>query len=172
MSDTKYQKVWSRRARLIILVGGLVLTLACLITGTLSVFNDSCTKSFERAPEAVVRAYVSAVNQVDPVTVVNCWAHNDFYEINRGCNEMCLQKVIGNSFRVLQVNLSEPFTSDDGRGRLRASMIVGCQFSEEQHIAEILLDTRNPGLPWAHWKIIESNFGGDVGTPWCPNPNP
>ncbi len=172
MSDTTYQKKWSRRLRLIFLVGGLILTAACLITGVLSVFHDSCTNSFERAPEAVLRAYVDAVNRVDPITIVNCWSHNAFYEINRGCNEMCLQKVIGASFQILQVNISQPLRAEDGREKIRASMIVGCADSQEQHIAEVLLDTRNSALPWAHWKIVESNFGGEVGSPWCNSPQP
>jgi hypothetical protein len=37
----------------------------------------------------------------------------------------------------------------------------------EQHTAEIILDGIDSEVPWRHWKIVRSDFGGPLSDPWC-----
>jgi hypothetical protein len=168
MSDSKYQTMWKRRVKMIALIAGVGLMLGCLVFGTLSVFRDSCTGSYDRSPELVLKSFTSAIQKTDPVTIINCWDHNKFYELTTGCTEVCLERVLGVPLNVIETQISDVF-QQDGRDRIRASMIVSCPNSDQQHTAELLLDTRKANLPWAHWKIIQSNYGGEMGNSWCGN---
>lgn len=166
MTDSKYQNNWKRRARMFALVAAIGLMVACVVFATVSVFRDSCTGSYDRSPELVIKSFADAIQRTDPVTIVNCWDHNKFYELNTGCTEICLEHILGTPLNIVGTQISDVF-QQDGRDRIRASVIVNCPDSNEQHTAEILLDTRNSSLPWAHWKIIQSNYGGEMGNTWC-----
>ncbi|NTV36940.1 MAG: hypothetical protein HGA53_08305, partial [Anaerolineaceae bacterium] len=61
MTDSKYQTMWKRRVKMIALIAGVAIMLGCLVFGTLSVFRDSCTGSYDRSPELVLKSFTAAI---------------------------------------------------------------------------------------------------------------
>jgi hypothetical protein len=167
MSDAYYQERAARRTRTLLVVGGLVLVIACVVAGVASLFYDACTKSFDRSPEAVVSAFVDAVARGDAQVAQECWEHETYYDLEAGCSEICLSRVFGAQFEVVDLVLDSSSITTDGRANLPARVAITCTESGEEHVAEIVLDSVGSNVPWKHWAIIHSTFGGTVAEQWC-----
>ena len=167
MSDAYYQERAKRRTRYMVIAGALVVIVACAAFGVVSVYYDACTKSFNRSPAAVVSAFVGAVGRGDAPLAQECWEHETFYDLEAGCSEICLSKVVGASYEVVEVTLDDMHITPDGRANVRASVSITCTEGREAHTGEILLDSVGANVPWKHWAIIHSTFGGSFAEPWC-----
>jgi hypothetical protein len=167
MSDTYYRERAARRARLRWIVGGIA---AVVVVGLLiirALLYDACTRSFDRSPRSIVSTFVEAVGRGDAAVAQECWEHHAYYDLEAGCSEICLSRVLGVQYRVVDIALDPPQTTPDGRANLRATVSIECADSGEEHTAEILLDSVGSNVPWKHWAIIRSTFGGTVAEAWC-----
>jgi hypothetical protein len=167
MSDAYYQERAARRARRLWIIGAAVVVVLCLVVGVVSLRYDACTKSFERSPRAVVSAFVEAVGRGDVAMAQECWEHDAYYELEAGCSELCLARVFGAQYEILGLSLGAPHTTPAGRANLTATVSIACAGGGEEHTAEIVLDSVGGNVPWKHWAIIHSSFGGTVAEPWC-----
>jgi hypothetical protein len=167
MSDEFYQERARRRTRLLLVAGGLAAVVICAVAGVVSLLYDACTKSFDRSPRAVVFAYLDAVTRGDLPVAQECWEHHTYYDLEAGCSEICLSRVLGTRFEVLDLELGDPHGSADGRANLLATVSIVCAEGGESHDAEIRLDSVGSNLPWKHWSIVHSTFGGTLADPWC-----
>jgi hypothetical protein len=166
MSDTYYRERAARRARLWWMLGGIAaVVLVVLVTRAL--FYDACTKSFDRSPRSIVSAFVAAVGSGDATVAQGCWEHQAYYDLEAGCSEICLSRVLGTQYRIANITLDSPYTTPAGRANLRAVVAIECAEGSETHSGEILLDSVGGNVPWKHWAIIHSTFGGTVAEPWC-----
>jgi len=166
-SDAYYRERAARRTRLWVSLGLLAAIVICAVVGVRNLFYDACTHSFDRSPRAVVSTYVNAVGRGDAGGAQECWEHHAFYDLEAGCSEICLSRAFGGQFQVVDITLDEAYKTSDGRSNLQATVSIACIGSGETHIAEILLDGVGSNLPWKHWAIISSTFGGTVAEPWC-----
>ena len=57
MSDEYYRQRAARRGRMYWIIGGVLLALACVVAGVIRTYQDSCTGSFDRSPQAVIESY-------------------------------------------------------------------------------------------------------------------
>jgi hypothetical protein len=96
-----------------------------------------------------------------------CWDHFAYFDLEAGCSEVCLSKVYGAQFEVVDITLGSPSTTPEGRANWPATVSIACAAGDESHTAEILLDSVSSNTPWKHWEIIHSTFGGSVVDPWC-----
>jgi hypothetical protein len=167
MSDAYFEERARRRTRVLWIIGGTVVVLACAIAGAGSLFYDACTKSFDRLPHAVVSAYVEAVSHGNAPVAQECWEHNAYYSLDAGCSEICLSKALGSGFQVLDVALGSPSVTAAGRENLTATVSIACGSNGPQYTGEITLDSVGSHLPWRHWAIVRSTLGGTVAEPWC-----
>ena len=167
MSDTYYRERAARRARLWWVLGGLAAAVVVVVLVTRALFYDACTRSFDRAPRSIVSTFVEAVGRGDAAVAQECWEHHAYYELEAGCSEICLSRALGAQYRVLDIALDSPRTTPAGRANLQATVSVECAESGEEHTAEILLDSVGGNVPWKHWAIIRSTFGGTVAESWC-----
>jgi hypothetical protein len=168
MSDSYYQERAKRRTRILLILGGLVVMVACIAAGVLSLMYDGCTRSFDRAPRSVISAYVNAVKLGDATTAQGCWQHQAFYELDAGCSEICLSKVWGAQYELTGLAVAdEPQITSDGRANLTATVSIDCTENAGTYTGEIVLDSVKANVPWRHWTIIRSTFGGTVAEPWC-----
>lgn len=165
MSDTFFREQAGRRRRRLALVGILLVSLACLGFGTYSALHDTCTRSFERSPQAVIQSYVNAIARGDASTAQACWEHLAFLDVESGCSEICLSRLWGAPYTLGELQLSQP-TPESGRARIRVQAQISCP-DGSNHSAEIILDSVAQDLPWRHWKIIRSDLGGPLSDPWC-----
>ena len=69
----------------------------------------------------------------------------------------------GTKYAILTTEMPTP----EGRAKLAAQVTIACTEGGETHQAEILLDSVAANLPWKHWGIVHSTFGGTVAEPWC-----
>ncbi len=167
MSDAYYQERAKRRARILWLLGALIVLVIAIFLGIRALFYDACTKSFDRLPESIVQAYVNAVGQGDVPVAQECWEHETYYDLEAGCSEICLSKVYGVQYEVLDIAVGEPYATPEGRANLQATVSIACTEGGETHTAEILLDSVGSDVPWRHWAIVHSTFGGSIAEPWC-----
>ncbi len=168
MSDLIYQQRAARQRRNLILAGVLLALGACLYFGLTNLFHDSCTQSFTRDPRAVVVSFIQSVQQGDRDGTTRCWVHNQIYDWQNGCIEACLEHFQGKSFDLVDVTLGNEETTPQGRANLKATVTITCKDSGQTEQGEILLDSVASRLPWRHWKIGFSTFGGSFARPWCP----
>ncbi|MFN2183280.1 MAG: hypothetical protein ACK2UA_14865 [Anaerolineae bacterium] len=167
MSDSYYQERARRRTR-ILLIAGVVAVIAVVVIAVFwSLYRDACTGSFERSPSAVVAAYLEAIGRGDAAAAQACWQHEAYYELEAGCSEICLAKVYGAQFTIVDVVPGEPYTTPEGRHNLETAVTVACTDGGETHTAQVLLDSVAGDPPWKHWTIVHSTFGGTVVEPWC-----
>jgi hypothetical protein len=89
-----------------------------------------------------------------------------YYDTEAGCSEICLSRVLGTSFRVIDLTPSEPYT-EGGRARIRAMVSATCPGGDQPLRGEILLDDITRAVRWRHWKIVQSRLGGTSAQPWC-----
>jgi hypothetical protein len=167
MSDAYYQERAKRRARLLWIAAAIVALIVLAVVVIWSLYRDACTKSFERSPTAIVSAFLEAVSSGDVATAQECWEHDTYYDLEAGCSDICLSKVYGAQFEVTGITLGEPHTTAGGRANLPATVSIACTSDGQTHTAEIVLDSVGSDLPWKHWAIIHSTFGGSVVEPWC-----
>lgn len=167
MSDTYYRERAARRARLWWILGGIAAAVVLVVLVTRELFYDACTRGFDRSPRSIVLTFVEAVGHGDAAVAQECWEHHAYYDLEAGCSEICLSRVLGAQYRVVDITLNSPYTTPDGRANLRAVVSIECAEGREEHIAEILLDSVGSNVPWKHWAIIRSTFGGTVAEPWC-----
>jgi len=167
MSDAYYQARARRRTRMLATVATIIVVILLVLLGIRALFHDACTGSFERSPTAVVSAYLDAVSRGNIPVAQECWEHEAFYDLGAGCSEICLSKVYGAQFQVVELTTGEPYTTPDGRGNLQATVSIACAEGGQTHTAEVLLDSVSSDLPWRHWAIVHSTFGGTVVEPWC-----
>lgn len=165
VSDTLYREQAARRNRARLLIGAIALVIACLVFASYSALQDSCTGGFERDPQSVVESYVEAIASGDARAAAACWHHLAYMDIEAGCSEICLSRLVGTDFQLQDVQLG-PETNESGRARLVASIAAACP-DGTQHTGEISLDSIAADVPWRHWKIVESTFGGPLSDPWC-----
>jgi hypothetical protein len=167
MSDSYYQERARRRTRYL-LIGGAIAVVAIVLAAVIwSLYRDACTGSFERSPTAVVSSYLEAVGRGDAPAAQACWQHEAYYELEAGCSEICLSKVYGAQFTIVDIAAGEPNTTPEGRHNLEATVTIACTEGGENHTADILLDSVEGDPPWKHWTIVHSTFGGSVVEPWC-----
>jgi hypothetical protein len=167
MSDAYYQQRAARRVRILWIAGGLVVVVVCVVAGIVSLFYDACTKSFDRSPRAVVSTFVRAVGQGNVPVAQECWEHNAYYDLNAGCSEVCLSRAFGAPFQVVDISLGSPATTAEGRANLTATVSIVCTASGQEHNGQVLLDSVGSSLPWKHWAIVHSTFGGTAAQAWC-----
>jgi hypothetical protein len=167
VSDAYYQERARRRARVGLTALAVVVIVLCAVAGVGSLFYDACTKSFDRSPQAVVSAYLEAIGRGDAGIAQECWEHSHYFEIGAGCSEICLARVLGAQYQVVDLTASSPSTTAEGRANLVVTASIACAEGGQGHVAEIVLDSVGSDVPWKHWAIIRSTFGGTVAEPWC-----
>ena len=166
MSDSVYRQRAARRSKLIKIILAAIILPACLISFVFSLFRDTCTGSFDRQPEDVITSFVEAISRNNPRQVIRCWERSAYFSLESGCSEICLSRIIGIQYQLVDIELLPP-SIENGRTRIRTNVTIGCPNNGEQHTGEVTLDTVSRDLPWRHWKIVESNFGGPLAEPWC-----
>jgi hypothetical protein len=167
MSDAYFEERARRRARVLWIIGGLVVVLACATAGVGSLYYDACTKGFDRSPRAVLSAYVDAVSYGNAPVAQECWEHNAYYSLDAGCSEICLSKAMGSQFRVVDITLGSPSMTAAGRENQTATVSIACSGDGQEYTGEITLDSVASHLPWRHWAIVHSTLGGTVAEAWC-----
>jgi len=167
VSDTYYQERARRRARLWWILGAVAVIAVLVIAALWSLYRDACARSFDRTPSAVISAFLEAVKQGDAVAAQSCWEHMAYYELDAGCSEICLAKVYGAQYEIADIIPGQPTITPEGRANLKVTVTIACSEGGETHTAEILLDSVGSDLPWKHWTIIHSTFGGTIVEPWC-----
>lgn len=167
MSDTFYREQAARRARQMWLFAGILISIACVSIGVVGVLRDDCTGTFDRNPEAVVRSYIGAITGDDPQGPRNCWERNAYYDLETGCSEICLSKALGESFQIENIQFQPEETTAEGRAKLQAEVTVSCGEGGASQSGVIMLDSISQNVPWQHWQIVYSDFGGTVAEPWC-----
>lgn len=167
MSDAEFIERNRKRTRMITAVGGGILAVALIFFLVRAVFNDTCTNSFDREPQSVIQSFVKSVSSQNLMQAMNCWNKNDYYSLDTGCSEICLQRMLGTPFQIGKLTIGEVATNSAGRDQIKVEISGLCADEKTQETGEIILDTANVKLPWSHWKIVRSSFGGSVGEPWC-----
>ncbi len=167
MSDAYYQERARRRARLWWIVGAAVAVILLTALGSKALLYDACTRSLDRSPRSIVLTFVNAVGRGDAPVAQECWEHHAYYELEAGCSEICLSRVYRVQYEVADVTLGKPYTTPGGRANLKATVSIACAGSGQTHTGEILLDSVGANVPWKHWAIIHSSFGGTIAEPWC-----
>jgi len=167
MSDEYYAQRAARRTRLAWLIVAAAMVVLLALFGLRSLFYDSCTHSFDRSPRAAIQAFADAVSRGDISAVQGCWEHYAYFEMGAGCSEICLAKVAGARFQVTEIALGETSLTPAGRANQPVMVTIACADGSATHRGEILLDSVAGQLPWKHWAIVHSTFGGTVAEPWC-----
>jgi hypothetical protein len=167
VSDTYYRELARKRARRWWMATAAAIVIILTLLGLRGLLYDSCTRSYDRSPEAVVRTYVNAVKSGAVLVAQECWEHQAYFDLEAGCSEICLSRAFGAQFDVVDLSIGGQYLTPDVRTNLLAKLTVSCTGKEEGHTGEILLDTVGSNLPWRHWKIIHSTFGGTTAEPWC-----
>ena len=167
MSDAYFRERAARRARCRWILIGCGVVVILVLLGIRVLLYDSCTRSFDRSPRSVITTYAEAVSRGDLPVVQACWQHHTYYDLGAGCSQICLDRVSGAQYRITELTLEPETTAPDGRANLVATVSIECTQSGETHSGEILLDSVGGNVPWKHWAIIHSSFGGTVAEPWC-----
>ena len=167
MSDSYYQERARRRARIWWIVGAIAILAILVVVVIWSLYRDSCTRSFDRSPTAVMSTFLEAVGRGEVPAAQACWEHEAYYELEAGCSEICLSKVYGAQYEIVDIVPGESYTTPEGRANLKTTVTIACTEGGDAHTAEILLDSVGGGVPWKHWTIVHSTFGGTIVEPWC-----
>jgi hypothetical protein len=165
-SDAEYRERAARQMRTMLLVATVIILLACITFGAVSVFRDPCTGSFDRSPTAVVESYLNAIARGNGQGVVRCWDYFAYNDLQAGCSEICLSHILGTRYRVIDLKLGEPY-EEEGRARVVATVSVLCPDCDDYHRGEIVLDGITSSVPWRQWRIVRSTFGGTAAKGWC-----
>jgi hypothetical protein len=167
MDENIYRKRSARRNLIIGIVVGFLIIAALTANLVRNAYFDTCTLSFDRNPESVIRAYVNAIERSDHQVVQRCWNREAYFELETGCSEICLDRILGTSYKIDEIIIDRPSTTPEGRLNISAAVKITCNNSSESHLGMVLLDSVSTDVPWKHWKIISSNIGGQMAEPWC-----
>jgi hypothetical protein len=167
MDENIYRRRAGRRNLIIGIVIGLLIITALTANLVRNAYFDTCTLSFDRNPESVIRAYVEAIERSDHQVVQRCWNRDAYFDLEAGCSEICLERILGTSYLIDEISLDKPSTTPEGRSNISAVVKLSCNNSAESHVGMILLDSVSRNVPWKHWKIISSDIGGLIADPWC-----
>jgi hypothetical protein len=167
MSDAYYQERARRRTRTVGIAAAVAVLIVLAGFVFWSLFHDACTRSFDRSPTAVVSSFLEAVRTGNVPVAQECWQHFAYFDLETGCSEVCLSKVYGAQFELLDITVGEFSATLDGRANLPATVSIACAKGGQTYSAEILLDSIGSDLPWRHWEIVHSTFGGTIAEPWC-----
>jgi len=167
MSDAYYQERAGRRARRWWIVGGVAAAIVFALLAARALLYDSCTQSFDRSPRGVVLTYMTAVGQGNAPVAQECWEHNAFYDLKAGCSDICLSRAYGTQFDITGISVGGQYLTPDVRTNRVVKVSIACAEGGGSHEGEIVLDTVGPNLPWKHWQIVRSSFGGTVAEAWC-----
>jgi hypothetical protein len=149
------------------ILGGTAAIFVLAFLGVRALLYDACTQSFERSPHSIVVTFLNAVGDANAPVAQECWEHEAYYDPEAGCSELCLSRVYAAQFDVTDISVGQPYLTPDTRTNLVVKVAIRCSETGESHRAEIVLDTVGPNLPWKHWQIVESSFGGTVAMAWC-----
>ena len=166
LSDTHYREQAARQRRNMVFGLALVLLAALAVRSVQAVLHDTCTGSNDRAPRSVIDSYVRWVTEGSSLAAVACWDPHQYYELGAGCSEICLTRIVCIPYRSVEVTLGEPY-EQDGRARINATVSTTCPQGDEVLTGEVVLDSVRWPVPWRHWKIVRSTFGGSVNQEWC-----
>ena len=78
-----------------------------------------------------------------------------------------LRTFYGTQYEIVDVAPGEPYITPEGRANIKTTVTIACTEGSDTHTAEILLDSVESDLPWKHWTIVHSTFGGTIVEPWC-----
>ncbi len=146
----------------------LVLSMLCAVLFVRSLFHDDCTGTFARSPQAVAEAYVHAVAAGDVQAAQACWEHFAWFDVEAGCSEICVQRIAGRNFTLKGMEITgETENPPEERARLEVLVRVTCGQGTMPLEGSLTLDSTASPLPWRHWKIIHSTFGGQMSHLWC-----
>jgi len=166
MTDAYYRERMARRNRWMALIAALILLPVIVYLVGRAIYYDNCTGGFDRSPEAVVRSLLEMIRQGNRNALTRCWDNQAYYDLEAGCSEICLQRVLGAPYEVVEVHVGEPTRTEAGRLRLAVGVTIACPGGQRQ-TGEATLDTVGANLPWRHWKVIHSTLGGSIGQLWC-----
>jgi hypothetical protein len=167
MDENYYRRRTSRRNLVFIVIAIVAIAIYVGIKTVRNAYYDICTQSYERDPGAVVESYIHAITNSDGLVVQRCWDRVAYYELESGCSQICLERILGTAYEMKAITPSQPEKKPSGRSNVLITVDISCGDSAEEHSAEILLDSVGYDLPWKHWKIIRSDFGGPISDPWC-----
>jgi hypothetical protein len=145
----------------------LVIAFIIAFVVILGLFQDDCTQSFDRSPEAVVTSYLEAVSSGNVTLAHACWEPTAYSDPGSGCSGACLVKVFRSRFELVDLNLGEPVDTPEGGQQLEASIEIVCTESGATHEGDVILDALAQSYPWKHWEIVRSTIGGTAAEPWC-----
>ena len=164
--DAVYKRKAQRRN---LIIFSSLLLLAVLYFGFKIIrdaFYDTCTQSFDRAPALVVKHYIDAIEIGDINTIQRCWDKDSYYELENGCSEICISRILGTQYETANIVVSDAKIVS-GRTHLDVSLTISCPGTADTFDGLITLDSIQEDYPWKHWKIIKSNFGGPLSDLWC-----
>lgn len=167
MDENYYRRRTARRNLIIIIIAVVVIGIYVGIRTTRNAYYDICTQSYDRDPDVVVTSYIQAITKGDGLIVQRCWDRVAYYELQSGCSQICLERILGTSYELKSIKLGQPLNTPSGRSNVHVMVDIACEDSGEEHTADVLLDSIGYDLPWKHWKIIRSDFGGPISDPWC-----
>jgi hypothetical protein len=166
LTDEFFRKESAKRARRLYLISGLVIGVICLGVGVISLFYDSCTRSFDRSPQGALTSYIDWITQGNQA-VQDCWVHNAYFTLDSGCSEICIQRVLGKEFTFASLSIQPAQTSSAGSLTMTGTLDVACKKNGKIEKGEFTLYSPNPSIPWKHWRLLNSNIGGTLAEPWC-----
>lgn len=164
-SDQYFAQRASRQRRMLILAGLLVLLLLCGLLAVRNAFYDRCTASFDRSADSVIQSYLGAIRAGDLPRVQSCWDRAQYYEIEAGCSEICLSRLMGMQFDVAEVSAGAPEQAA-GRARMDVAVSLVCP-DGSAHSGTLVLDAVGGDVPWKHWRVLQSEVGGSPAQRWC-----
>jgi hypothetical protein len=167
MDENYYRRKTTRRNLIII---GAIAVAILIFLGTRMIrdaYYDTCTESFERAPESIIHSYIQSITDNNYVAMSRCWEPEMFYDLGTGCSQICLERIMGTVYTLDEVSLEDSITTPEGRMNIPVMVRITCPGSGDQYTASILLDSIRQDWEWKHWKIIQSDFGGPIAEPWC-----
>jgi hypothetical protein len=166
MTDAYYRERSSRRTRNYLVIGTIIVSIACIGFLAYSLLFDDCTSSYDRQPVSVARSFVESLSFADAARVESCWEHFSYFNVESGCSEICLSRVMGKEISIIDVQEGDELKTSEGRANIKLLVDATCA-NGESHQGELTLDSIASKLPWRHWKIIYSTFGGTLADPWC-----
>jgi hypothetical protein len=167
VTDEYFREQSARRARRLYLISGLVIGVICLGIGVISLFYDSCTRSFDRAPQTVISSYIDWISQGNPSQAQKCWDRDAYYNLDSGCSEICLQRNLGKQLVITSVSFDPTQVSSSDGLLMNGTLEVTCQQSGKVEKGQFTLHTPNQSVGWKHWQIRNSSIGGTLAEPWC-----
>jgi hypothetical protein len=167
MDENYYRRRTTKRNLIIIIIIVAAIGVYVGVRIVRNAYYDICTQSYDRTPDGVVASYIQAITDRNGLVVQRCWDPTAYYELQSGCSQICLERILGTAYEIKAITPGQPEKTPSGRSNVQITVNIACRDSAEEHSAEILFDSVGYDLPWKHWKIIRSDFGGPISDPWC-----